>query len=494
MAQKRPLNILHLFSDQQRFDTIGALGNSLIRTPNLDRLDREGLAFTRAYTPCPECVPARACMITGHYPGRTGCYRNGYSMPANSEQPSFMERLTEAGYRTHGVGKCHFTPDPYEGRGFASRDYQEEIPASREDDDYARGLVEHGYDWVLEPHGIRGEMYYVPQPSVLPPHEHPTHWVGDRTVDFIKNSQTSDETWYLYGSFIHPHPPFAPPVPWHKLYRAPDMPLPRIPEDIADLTFFINRQQNRTKYRDRGGIDLNLVRCQRAYYYACISFIDMQVGRVLQALEETGQLENTLILYSADHGEYLGDYGCFGKRGMHDVSARVPLLVRWPDGFQAGTRCETPASLVDFAPTFTQAAGLKSEDGQHDGLSLRDLADGSAQRERVYSQFNAGGEGLYMGVDQEWKYIYSAPDQKEYLFDLKTDPLEQVNLASREPAHPQLARLRQDCQGWVRGTGQTEEASDDQWKPYPVLPMPDDPDKGLIFQDPRWWDGQLPQW
>jgi arylsulfatase A-like enzyme len=492
MAKDRPLNILHLFSDQQRFDTIAALGNPLIKTPNLDRLVREGLAFTRAYSPSPECVPARSCMITGHYPGRTGCYCNAYDMPANAEQPSFMERLTQAGYRAHGIGKCHFTPDAYAGRGFSTREHQEEIPKRREDDDYARGLVEHGYDWLLEPHGIRGEMYYIPQPSVLPPHEHPTHWIGDRAVDFIQNAD-SDEPWYLYGSFIHPHPPFAPPVPWHKLYRAPDMPLPRLPEDKDDLTFFINRHQNRYKYRDNGGLDLNLVRCQRAYYYACISFIDQQVGRILNALEEAGQLDHTLILYSADHGEYLGDYGCFGKRGMHDVSARVPLLVRWPDGFQAGQRCESPASLVDLAPTFTQAAGLNVEDGQYDGVSLRDLADGTAGRERVYSQYHCGGDGLYMAVERDWKFIYSAPDQKEYLFDLRADPLETVNLATRQPDHPQLARLRKDCQTWIRGTGQTDEVSGEgQWKAYPVKQMPADLDENLIFQDPPWWDGKLP--
>ncbi|QYY35807.1 sulfatase-like hydrolase/transferase [Ruficoccus sp. ZRK36] len=493
MAQQRPLNILHLFADQQRFDTIGALGNTLIRTPNLDRLANEGLAFTRAYSPSPECVPARASMITGHYPGRTGCYGNRHTMPSNEEQPSFMERLKQAGYHTHGVGKCHFNPDRFALRGFCARETQEEIPQRREDDDYASGLLEHGYDWLLEPHGIRGEMYYIPQPSVLPPHEHPTHWIGDRTAAYIRDNANSSEPWYLYGSFIHPHPPFAPPVPWHKLYRAPDMPLPMIPEDRDDLIVYINRYQNRAKYRDNGGIDLNLVRCQRAYYYACISFIDMQVGRILQALEETGQLANTLILYGADHGEYLGDYGCFGKRGMHDVSARVPLLVRWPDGYRAGERCDTPASLVDFAPTFVQAAGLDTSEGEYDGLPLRDLASGKVHRERVYSQLDCADMGLYMAVEHDWKFVYSAPDQKEYLFDLKNDPRETANLATRNPDHPQLQRLRGECQAWIRGTGQTEEVSaDGQWKPYEPKRMPNDPDQGLIFQDPPWWDGKPP--
>lgn len=494
VKKRKPLNILHLFSDQQRFDTIAAHGNPTIRTPHLDRLVNEGVSFSRAYSPSPECVPARACMITGHYPGRTGCFSNADKMPP-AEQPSFMDRLTQAGYQTHGIGKCHFTPDNNALRGFSSRESQEEIPRDRTSDDYARTLVERDYGWVLEPHGIRGEMYYIPQPSLLPEKEHPTHWIGDRAVDFVHKQNDATEPWYLYASFIHPHPPFAPPVPWHKLYRAPDMPLPDIPENSDELICFINRFQNRYKYRDCGGLDLNLIRCQRAYYYACISFIDAQVGRILQTLEATGQLENTLILYGADHGEYLGDYGCFGKRGMHQASARIPLIVRWPDGFAAGTSCDTPTSLVDLAPTFTDTAGLTSEPGTFDGLPLRDIVEGSTERKRVFSQYHRSENGLYMVVERRWKYIYSAPDQKEFLFDLDEDSCEHCNLATSHEAHPQLARLRTLCQNWVTENGQHNEVTEDgQWLPYPVREIPIDPDDGLIFQDPPWWDGKLPEW
>lgn len=304
---KRP-NILHILTDQQRFDTLAAHGNPVIRTPNLDRLVREGVSFQRAYTPSPECVPARASMITGHYPGRTGCYSNGQPMPSEDE-PSFMSRLTEAGYRTHGVGKCHFTPDPYAMRGFQSRDTQEELPKERMRDDYSRHLVEAGYERVLEPHGVRGEMYYVPQVNLLPEEEHPTHWVADRSLDFIRAQESSEQPWYLYTSFIHPHPPFAPPGPWHKYYRGPEMPLPNIPGNLDELLCYVNHSQNRVKYRDQG-LDMNLIRQMRAYYFACIEFIDTQIGRILDELEATGQLDNTLIYFGADHGEYLGDYGC----------------------------------------------------------------------------------------------------------------------------------------------------------------------------------------
>lgn len=490
MSRNRP-NILFLFADQQRFDTIAALGNPLIHTPHLDRLVHEGTAFTRAYSPSPECVPARACLITGYYPGRTGCYANDFPMPAE-QTPTFMSFLRDADYRVHGIGKCHFTPDPYALRGFETRDVQEEMQEDRFRDDYARWLVENGWGDVLEPHGVRGEMYYVPQPSVLPEKAHPTRWVGDRALDFLDSVADTDRPWCLYGGFVHPHPPFAPPVPWHKIYRAPDMPLPDLPENRDELLSFINYHQNRYKYRDRG-LDLNLIRCMRAYYYACITFIDSQVGRILQRLEQMGQLDRTLIVYSADHGEYLGDYGCFGKRGMHDVSARIPLIARWPGGVQMGTRCERPVSLVDLAPTFVEAAGVTVPEKTFDGISLQSVRDGSAMRDWVYSQYQHAGDGLYMATNAHWKYVYSAPDQREYLFDLDRDPREQINLATSPESANELETLRLRCQDWARQQGQLAALEGGRWRSYPVRTMPSNPDEGLIFQDPFWWDGRLPE-
>jgi arylsulfatase len=488
-----PLNILHLFTDQQRFDSIAAHGNAYIRTPNLDRLVHEGTSFQRAYSPSPECVPARCCMITGHYPGRTGCYSNTEDMPPE-EQPSFMHYLNRAEYLTHAVGKCHFTPDPYANRGFCSRMTQEELPPNRIQDDYARHLVKGGDDWILEPHGIRGEMYYIPQPSLLPETRHPSHWVADRSIEFIQQQAKGTQPWYLFSSFIHPHPPFTPPVPWHKLYRGPDMPKPEIPTNLDDLICFVNRIQNRYKYRDHGGLDLNLIRQIRAYYYACISFIDKQVGRIIESLESTGQLDRTLIVFSSDHGEYLGDYGCFGKRGMHDASARIPMIIRWPDGSHSGTRPDTPVSLVDLAPTVLEAAGIHFDTTAFDGESLRQVADGKTNRTAVFSQYNRAENGLYMAVESDWKYVFSAADQKEYLFDLTSDPKEHCNLASTTLKTEKLTHLRKICQDWVWQGKHSHEAlyKNGNWRRYPIRRMPTHPDKGLIYQDPQWWDGQLP--
>ena len=186
-------------------------------------------------------------------------------------------------------------------------------------------------------------MYYIPQPSPLAPEDHPPQWIGDRSVDFITRQAGHPDPWYLFASFIHPHPPFAPPNPWHKLYRPDQMPLPNRPDAFETLQTLVNRCQNRYKYRDNG-FDLNLVRAIKAYYYACISVVDFQVGRLLDALEQTGQIDQTLIGFTADHGEHLGDYQCFGKRSMHDSCARIPLIVAQPGRFAAGQVCDEPVS------------------------------------------------------------------------------------------------------------------------------------------------------
>jgi len=489
-------NILHLFTDQQRFDTIAALGNGVIRTPNLDRLCREGVAFTNAYTPSPVCISARCSMITGQYPMRTGCYAN---TPMPIGRQTFMDALTQVGYRTHGIGKCHFSPDRYALRGFQSREHQEESPSQRdlEEPTYYRYLHEKGLTFANEVMGVRGEMYYVPQKSAMPAAEHPTQWIGDRAVAFLEEAP-GERPWYLFASFIHPHPPFAPPDPWHKLYRTTLMPLPKVPPDNEALLTFINRVQNRYKYRDQG-MDRHLVRAMKAYYYACISFVDYQVGRILEALERTGQLDNTLILYASDHGEHLGDYNCFGKRSCHDTAARVPMIFRGPGPFTGGTVCDDIVSLVDVAPTFLNAAGADITEHPLDGLDLADVLAGTTDREIVFAQFAyedrsapdfvstpetvAAGSST-MAVSTRWKYFYSAPDNREFLFDRLADPGETRNQAYVTAFRSEACTMmRSALMEHLKACGTTAGIDGDNWRVFPQREIPPDPDAGLLIQD-----------
>lgn len=498
-------NILHIFVDQQRFDTIGALGNPIIKTPHLDRLARQGVAFASAYTACPVCIAARCSMIYGQYPLHTGCYENA-PMPEDG-RPSFMDALVRAGYSAHGIGKCHFHPDPHALRGFLSREEQEEVAGEgAADSPYYQMLREEGYDYVLELNGSRSEMYYIPQISQLPERLHPSAWIADRAIAHLRAQKESGRPWYLFASFIHPHPPFSPPNPWHKLYRAAQMPLPLLPPEGDALLTFVNRIQNRYKYRD-GGLDFHLLRTMKAYYYACISFVDCQVGRILDALEQTGQAENTLVLFTADHGEHLGDYGCFGKRTFHDTAARVPLLA-WQKGrFEGGRVCDTPVSLVDLAPTILAAAGVQARDMALDGEDLAAILSGQSPRRMVFGQHSyAQGNPLqeprqrpprtpeeaallraslssYMAVSPEWKYFYSAPDGQEYLFDRKADPRETRNRAGAPFCQAALTEMRAALIAHLRAGGETAGLDGEHFRAFPPFALPRNPDAGLLVQD-----------
>jgi len=476
-------NVLFFFTDMQRADTIHALGNPVIKTPNLDRLVKEGTAFINCYSPSPVCIPARCCMQYGLYPQKTGLFVNGV-MPEDNGA-SYPAILGENGYKTQAIGKCHFTPDPLEMRGFHSRLTQEEI-IGPEKDDYKKFLTKNGYSNV-EAHGSRSEMYYIPQVSTLPAEVHPTQWIGDRSIDFIEENASEEKPWMMFSSFIHPHPPFAPPKPWHKLYRTPEMPYPNVPDESEALQTYINRFQNRYKYRDQG-IDKNLVRTIKAFYYATISFVDYQIGRVVETLEKTGQLENTIIIFSSDHGEYLGDYNCFGKRSMHDASSNVPLIIRYPKRFDKNKICETPVSLIDIMPTILAAAGIETNELELDGEDLSKIATGKTEREFVFSQHGSGQKGIYMIVSKNHKYFYSAADDKEFLFDKNADPKETHNCAGNPFCKEEQEKLKNILLEYLKSTNITDAFEEKNntltWKKYPYYHgVSENPDEELLLQD-----------
>ena len=470
-------NLLLLFTDQQRHDTIRALGNPVIRTPALDRLATEGTAFTSCYTPSPVCVSARCCLVTGQPAHRTGCDDN---MPQPQDMPSFIESLSGAGYQTHGIGKMHFTPNPTRPWGFESRLFSEE--GNSPNDEFVKSLRAAGYDHIHDPHGVRSEMYYVPQPSQLPQRLHHTQWVGDRSIEFIQQRDTS-RPFFMFSSFIKPHPPFENPTPWNKLYRASQMPYPKRPEDYRELWTWQNHHQNRYKWRDHG-IDDNLIRCLRAAYYAAISFIDYNVGRILNALEAAGELDNTLILFTSDHGEHLGDYDCFGKRSYLDTASRVPMLARHPGKFAAGGRCESPASLLDVATTFCGAAGATPPADDLPGVDLAALASGKSERDMVVGQHQHDGLATYAAVTKEWKYSYSVADRKEFLFDRVGDPQETRNRAYTPGFTNATKLMRERLQAYFREDGYERPLDGDRWREFPQPQRFRDPDEALLLQDP----------
>lgn len=395
-------HVLVLFTDQQRFDTISALGNPNIQTPNLDALARDSVIFNNCITPSPVCVPARMSMFSGQYPARTGCNNNNTDIAYKGS--GFYTRITEQGYKSCCVGKMHHIWDPYAPIGFNLRHTQEELAA--EGDDYMH-FVRTKHPWVFDYNGMRSEMYYVPQISQLPPGDHPTQWVGDRSVEFIK-SASSSEPMFLFSSFIHPHPPFCPPAPWQKLYRD-DPPAPFCPDE-ADLATFSDLIGDRCSCERLMMSRQDVLRCKN-FYYACVSFVDYQVGRIIAALKEKDMYNDTLILFSSDHGDMMGDYHAIGKRTMVDSSCRVPLMIHYP-GCSHEEKAE-PCSLVDIAPTVLRYVGADFSPEEFDGVDL--FAEN--RREYVYSQHGCGNEGTYMITDGNNKLVYRAANDKYYFFD-----------------------------------------------------------------------------
>jgi len=477
-------NILLIMTDQQRFDTIGALGNPYIKTPALDRLVKEGTSFTSAYTASPVCVPSRCSMMYGKYPLFTGCLENNFSMPDENEQQSFVDHLTSHGYRTHAIGKRHFTPDPQAKRGFQTLESQEELVSRIEDDDYLQYLKENGCAEVYEPFGVRGEAYYVPQIAPLTQQHHPTQWVGDRSVKWIEEYNDESSPFMLFSSFVHPHPPFSPPSPWHKLYRSMNMPESLHLENNEDFWVYTNWIQNRYKGKDQG-TDRRLQKLIKAYYWASISFVDYQISRMIEVLEKKHLLDSTLIIFTSDHGEFLGDYGAYGKRHFLNAAAQIPLICRHPSSFKMNATCETPVSLVDILPT-TLHSCTDDYNSLADGVALQDIANNKSQRERVFGHYQQADSALYMSQSKSYSYIYSASDDKEFLFDRKRDPQQCKNLAynlmykhivtsERSKLIDHLSQYESSSEICTETAFITQPAK----KPYI------DPDQGLIIQDPE---------
>lgn len=471
MAASQP-NILFIFTDQLRADCIAALGNSQIRTPNIDRLVRDGTHFTHCYTPSPVCMPARNALTSGVSPHQTGCVDN---LPIDCDRPSFMHALNDLGYQTHGVGKMHFAKGNGDW-GFQTRDHAEEIEGESARDDYRAHLAENDYGHVQDPYGFRSEYYYLPQPSQLPEKLHTNTWVADRSIDFL-NNRDPDKPFFLWSSFIKPHPPFESPYPWSRLYRMHEMEDPFLPEDFADQQNFWSKIQRRYKYMDSGDCK-HLGRMIKAAYYSTISHLDFHVGRILDTLGP--DIDNTLIVFSSDHGEMLGDYGCYGKRSMLDASVRVPLIARLPGVFTAGAKVATSTSLIDLFPTFVETAGAKADDTL-EGMSLQRLITSQDHDRCVYSQFSQNQLGLYMVANQHWKYIYSAADDREWLY---RDGCENVNLADAPDHQSTRLELKQCAITRFKNDDYELPLDGDDWARFPTANLLSNSRDGLLFQDP----------
>jgi arylsulfatase len=348
MASSRP-NILWYCTDQQRFDTIRALGNPHVRTPTMDRLVHEGVAFTHAYCQSPICTPSRASFLTGMYPARVHNTRNGNeSFPAYP--PVITRLLAESGYDCGLVGKFHLQSagkrtEPRIDDGYR---YWKFSHAPR--DDWEAG---HDYaDWVRERGGDLDALRN--SEDRVPPELHQTTWASERSIEFIR--QPRSQPWLLSVNIYDPHPPFIPPRVYAEQFDPKQMPGPHFrPEDL--------QHQARLKAVDFQDEVLTPeqhdAKRKQALYYAMIAQIDDQLARILQVLEETNQRANTVIVFTSDHGEALGDHGLMYKGcRFYEGLVRVPLIFAWPGHFQQDLLSAALVELLDMTATLVELAGL----------------------------------------------------------------------------------------------------------------------------------------
>ncbi len=441
MAKHTPPNVLFIMTDQQRADTIAALGNPHIYTPNFDRLVARGVTFTNAYSECPVCVPARMTVYTGRTGPTTGIYGNAApdlveGQPADMEErcgaylPRTMSRL---GYRTFGIGKFHTQPWDAD-LGFEVHLHSEELygtPDQRARDSYAAFIrTEHpAYDFIEGLMGERTEMYYMPQMSMLPAALGVEAWAADRAIEQI--ARQDGRPFFGYVSFVGPHPPFAPPIPFNRMYNPDRMPNPVRGDKAVDLMDEQLRWMNHAIWAE--DINDSHARVLKARYYGEISYIDQCLGRILDAVEARGDAANTLICFYSDHGDHLGDHGAWQKESYFEASCHVPFLLSWPERLPAGAQNPGLVGLADLFGIATAAAGKRELREGSDVLGL--VGKKAHARECLIGMYGTPGTPLFkiMVREDAWKYIYMANGGKQQLFNVQSDPNELNEQSNAEP-------------------------------------------------------------
>jgi len=464
-------NILWFCADQMRYDCIGALGNPHINTPNLDRLVAGGTAFTRAYTQNPVCTPSRASFLTGRYPAAHRVYRNGVeSFPPDEVLVTRM--FADAGYDCGLAGKLHLsTATKVEQRpddGYRVFHWSHN-PMTGEAD--AHNAYHH---WLRTEKGVDPDALFGEQRGFIgagvPEELHQTTWCAEMAIRFV--TEPREGPWLLSVNPYDPHPPFDPPQNYLDRYDPDMLPPPlfrtsdldRQPQfarvrsqtvtaanPLANSTDAeVYASQSERGYRPPGSYDGRKV---KAAYYAMVELIDTQFGRILDALKASGQADDTLVIFTSDHGELLGDHGLLYKGcRFFEGLTHVPLILSWPGRIRAGLQSDALVELVDIAPTILQAAGLEAPERMQ-GASLLPIATGDAPPDRhkdlVICDFNDSvgfspvpdRTQATMTFDGRHKLIlYHSHDIGE-LFDLDTDPGEFDNLFDLPEVADLQARL-----------------------------------------------------
>ncbi|MDE1176335.1 MAG: sulfatase-like hydrolase/transferase [Edaphobacter sp.] len=446
---ERMPNVLWVCTDQQRFDTLAGLSNSLIKTPNLQKFMSESVTFTNTFCQTPICSPSRGSFLSGRYPHVTGLRANGQRIRPTERLVTRI--LADNQYTCGLVGKLHLSPclggrvedridDGYEVFKW-SHDISDQWPLKNE---WYNWLAKEG---VKIPKAPPGHVWGMP----IDPKYTQTAWCADSAIDFMRQ-QRDFNPWLMSVNIFQPHHPFYPTEEYLHRYNPKDMPTPAYREgELANKPVF-QTTDHRGAYGG-GGISFEKTSPQEhleitAAYYAMIEQVDTDMGRMMHALEESGQADNTIVIFMSDHGEMLGDHGMYLKGPyFYDCLTRVPLIVRWPGHFKQGLKVDALVELVDIAPTLVEAAGIPVPSGMQ-GRSLMPLLTGQTtqHRDSVYMEYfdaNATYEIPPMLTSvrtDKWKLNYCDKPRTGELYDLEKDPGEFNNLW--DDAHARDARER----------------------------------------------------
>ena len=465
---QRP-NILWYCSDQQRFDTIAAWGNPHIRTPRLDRFAAESASLTRTYCQSPICTPSRASFLTGMYPSAVSVDGNGIPrFPAYYADRLITRRLADAGYDCGNVGKLHLASaagrqEPRVADGYRYFEYSHDHKGPRlHGHDYAEWLRLQGADVdtllgepvnaVTYKQGASRKSFgglYEPtaEQDNIPPHLHQTHWCTEKSMEFLRKNREPDRPWCLTVNPFDPHPPYDPPWEYYRRYN---------PEALAGAHFQPGDLALQRRLAE-AGVDFQsrpvpleefAHRKIQAAYYAMIELLDHEFGRLLDALDACGQRDNTIVIFTSDHGEMLGDHGLILKGcRFYEGLTRVPLLIRWPGHVRAGLVSDALVELLDLSPTLYEAAGLQVPYWVQ-GRSLRRLLAGETKshRDAVRCEFYGGIDypdqtHATMYCDGRWKLVTYHGKELDELYDLAADPWEHRDLSTDPGVAEVKARL-----------------------------------------------------
>jgi len=425
-------NILLIMSDQHAACWSGNGGNPAVRAPALDRLASEGVAFDNAYANCPICVPSRMSFLTGRFVSDIEIWDNHTILP--SETPTFAHALRKSGYDVVLNGKMHFRgPDRLHGfRAQLSDDPAGRSASSFPIPRWKEGGRVPGAPSVYRPKVKEGAGYKV------------DYEAEEAAIRYLEDPDRRQNPWAMVVGLYAPHPPWTVEREYLEQYPKAALPMPVLPEGHLENQHPVHRRKRELIGLSEGPLPDEVVREARAAYFALVTRVDAQVSRILEALERQGLREDTVVIYTSDHGEMLGEHGMWNKSSLYDQAARIPLVMASPKRFPSGRRVRENVSLVDLTATILDLAGARDHlRGQGD--SLVNLARGADPlwKDEAFSELYATWTDRPLAMLRQGRFkLHASFEESDQLYDMENDPGEFEDLAGRAEYGPLLEHLK----------------------------------------------------